>query len=82
MHMPPASRTTLLLRNDLVAHARRLTGIQQKTELIHTALQALIATEAARKLAALGGIDPTFRAPPRRRAAASPKPKKSAGRNP
>ncbi|MBM3695988.1 MAG: type II toxin-antitoxin system VapB family antitoxin [Actinobacteria bacterium] len=60
-------RTTLNLDDDLVARARRLTGIQEKTALVHAGLEALIARESARRLAALGGSQPGLKAPRRRR---------------
>ena len=64
-----ATRTTINLDNELVREARRVTGIQEKTALIHTALRELIAREAARRLAALGGTMPNFQAGRRRRSA-------------
>lgn len=65
MHM----RTTLILDDDLIARARGVTGVQEKTALVHEGLRALIARESARKLAALGGSEPSLRRVPRRRAA-------------
>jgi Arc/MetJ family transcription regulator len=59
-------RTTLILKDDLVAKASRMTGIQEKTALVHAGLEALVAREAARRLAALGGSEPRL-APVRRR---------------
>jgi Arc/MetJ family transcription regulator len=63
MHM----RTTIVLDDALVERARTLTGITEKTALVHAGLRALIAHEAARRLAALGGTMPDLDAPPRRR---------------
>ena len=60
-------RTTLNLDDGLVARARRLSGIEEKTALVHAGLEALIARESARRLAALGGSQPGLRAPRRRR---------------
>ncbi len=60
-------RTTLILDDELVARARRLTGIAEKTALVRAGLEALIAREAGRRLAALGGTMPDLTAPPRRR---------------
>ncbi len=60
-------RTTLNLDEELLEQARHLTGIQEKTALIHAALEALIARESARRLAALGGSEPGLRKIPRRR---------------
>jgi Arc/MetJ family transcription regulator len=63
MHM----RTTLILNDDLLERARLLTHIEEKTALVHAGLEALIAREAARRLAALGGTEPKLRPIPRRR---------------
>lgn len=60
-------RTTLNLDDDLLAKAAELTGIEEKPALIREALKALIAREAARRLALLGGSQPDLKAPPRRR---------------
>ncbi|MGE6698795.1 type II toxin-antitoxin system VapB family antitoxin [Hyphomonas sp. NPDC076900] len=60
-------RTTLNLDDDLMAKAAELTGIEEKPALIREALKALIAREAARRLALLGGSDPKAAAAPRRR---------------
>jgi Arc/MetJ family transcription regulator len=58
------------LDDALVEKAARYSGIKQKTALVHEGLRALIAREAARRLAAMGGFDPKFKAPARRRGAA------------
>lgn len=60
-------RTTLILRDDLVRRAAELTGIPEKTALVHAGLEALIARESARRLAALGGSERGLEAPRRRR---------------
>lgn len=62
-------RTTVNIDDALLADARRLTGIDERTALLHEALRALIAREAARRLARLRGSEPRLRAAPRRRAA-------------
>lgn len=62
-------RTTLIIDDELVERARELSGIQEKTALVHAGLQALIAREAAKRLAALGGSEPGLNPVPRRRAA-------------
>jgi len=62
-------RSTLNLDDDLITKARNLTGIREKTALIHAGLEALIARETARRLAALGGTQPNFEAGRRRGAA-------------
>jgi Arc/MetJ family transcription regulator len=64
MHM----RITLNLDGSLVAEAMRLTGLKEKTAVIHAGLEALIRRESASRLAALGSSDPKARAPQRRRA--------------
>ena len=64
-------RTTIALDDDLMARAEELTGITEKAALIREALKTLIAREAARRLALLGGSDPTAEAPPRRRSEAA-----------
>lgn len=63
MHM----RTTLILDDALVEQARSLTGIQEKTALVHEGLRALIAREAGSRLAKLGGSQPHLKTIPRRR---------------
>lgn len=62
-------RTTLILDDELLAEAGRLTGMSEKTALIHEGLRALIARESARRLAALGGTEPQLEPIPRRRVA-------------
>jgi Arc/MetJ family transcription regulator len=60
-------RTTIILDDPLLERARRLTGLQEKTALVHAGLEALIARESARRLAALGKSEPGLTAPRRRR---------------
>jgi Arc/MetJ family transcription regulator len=60
-------RTTLNIDEGLLREAARLTGVREKTALVRAGLEALIARESARRLAALGGAQPDFRAGPRRR---------------
>ena len=59
-------RTTLSLNDELVERARHLTGIREKTALLHAGLEALIARTSAQRLAALGGSERRL-APIRRR---------------
>lgn len=61
-------RTTINLDDELIAEARRLTGMQERTALIHEGLRALIERESARRLARLGASEPQLHIPPRRRA--------------
>lgn len=60
-------RITVNIDDKLLADAARLTGIKGKTALIHEALLAVLHREAMRRLAALGGTMPGFKAAPRRR---------------
>ncbi len=62
-------RTTLNLKDDLLAAAQRLNGVREKTALLHAGLEALIARESARRLAALGGTARGLKVPRRRRPA-------------
>jgi Arc/MetJ family transcription regulator len=62
-------RTTVTLDDALLADAQRLTGIDERTALLHEALRALIAREAAGRLARLRGTEPRLRTVPRRRTA-------------
>ena len=63
MHM----RTTLNLDEALVKKAQRLSGLQEKTAVIHAGLAALITRESARRLALLGGTQSNLRSISRRR---------------
>ena len=60
-------RTTLALDDELVAKAQAFTGVKEKSALIREALKALIERESARRLARLGGSEPTLNVAPRRR---------------
>lgn len=60
-------RTTINLDEKLIEEARRMTGTQERTALIHEGLRALIARESARRLGRLGGSDPRAKPPRRRR---------------
>lgn len=64
-----AMRTTLNLDDVLIDKARKLSGIEERTALLHEGLRALIARESARRLAILGGSEPRLRDIPRRRVA-------------
>ncbi len=65
MHM----RTTLVIDEQLLERARALTGSKEKTALVRAGLQALIACESGKRLAALGGTQPELSDIPRRRPA-------------
>ncbi|MDP8959211.1 MAG: type II toxin-antitoxin system VapB family antitoxin [Actinomycetota bacterium] len=60
-------RTTLNLDDDLLREAQRLTGLKEKTAVVHAGLEALISRESAKRLAALGGSEPDLQPIPRRR---------------
>ena len=65
-------RTTLNLDDELMDRARQLTGIEEKTALVHAALKVTwIQRESARRLAALGGTMPGLKPIPRRRSASA-----------
>ena len=64
-------RTTVNLDTDLLAEASRLTGMTERTALLHAGLRALIERESARRLARLGGSQPDLDPVPRRRADAT-----------
>lgn len=60
-------RTTVNLDEELIEEAMRVTGVQERTALIHEGLKALVTRESARRLARLGGTEPQLRPIPRRR---------------
>ena len=60
-------RTTVVLDDELLAAAQEYTGLTEKSAILREALKALVAREAARRLARLGGSDPDIKVPPRRR---------------
>jgi Arc/MetJ family transcription regulator len=60
-------RTTINLDETLLDEARRITGMKERTALIHEGLKALIERESARRLARLGGSEPQVKPIPRRR---------------
>ena len=66
-------RTTLNLDDDLINQAREATGIQEKTRLVQEGLKALLAREAGRHLASMGGSQKDISVPPRRRPAFPPR---------
>jgi len=60
-------RTTINLDDSLLTEAQRITGVKERTALIHEGLKALIERESARRLARLGGSEPRLKPVPRRR---------------
>ncbi len=65
MHM----RTTINIDEHLLEKASKLTGIAEKTSLVRLGLEALIAKQAALRLAQLGGSEKRLQLPPRRQSA-------------
>ena len=59
--------TTIDLDDQLLIEAQRITGMKERTALIHEGLKALIERESARRLARLGGSEPRLLPVPRRR---------------
>jgi len=60
-------RTTINLDDALLEEAQRITGMKERTALVHEGLRALIERESARRLARLGGSEGQLRPVPRRR---------------
>ena len=60
-------RTTVTLNDELLEKARAYTGITQNSVLINEALKGLVAREAGRVLARMGGTQPGLEYIPRRR---------------
>jgi hypothetical protein len=59
-------RTTLNIDDSIYEKASKLTGIREKTQLLHEGLRTLIEKESSRRLAKLGGSSPKVE-PVRRR---------------
>lgn len=57
----------MILKDDLLKRAEELTGIHEKTALVHAGLQALIEKKSRERLIALGGSQPDLRPIRRRR---------------
>ena len=64
MHM----RTTLNIDDTLLEEAMAVTGLKEKTAVVHAGLTELIRRDAARRLIAAGGTMPGLKLPRRRRA--------------
>ena len=65
--MIDAAQAARVVDETLIDRARALTGLSEKTAVVHEGLRALIARESGRRLAALGGKARQAWAPPRRR---------------
>lgn len=60
-------RTTVNIDDELLAKASKLTGPMDRTAILTEGLKALIERETAKRLARLGGTQPSIEAAPRRR---------------
>lgn len=60
-------RTTIIIKDELLKRAAEMTGISEKTALVHAGLEALIEKKARERLIALGGSAPDFKPGRRRR---------------
>ncbi|MGH9946278.1 MAG: type II toxin-antitoxin system VapB family antitoxin [Pyrinomonadaceae bacterium] len=60
-------RTTLIIKDEILEKAAAMTGLKEKTALVHAGLEALIEKKARERLAALGGSDPKAEMGRRRR---------------
>ena len=61
----------MIIEDDLIEKASRLTGVKEKTSLVRLGLEALIARESGRRLAKLGGTQKRLEVPRRRRSGGS-----------
>jgi len=64
-------RTTLNIDDETLKKAIQLTGIKEKTALVHRGLEAIIAMESSKRLAKLGGTEKDLQPIPRRRQSGS-----------
>lgn len=62
MHM----RTTLIIDDEILRQAKALTGINEKTSLVHLGLESLIAQENRKRILALAGTQKRLKPIPRR----------------
>jgi Arc/MetJ family transcription regulator len=60
-------RTTVTIDDELLSDAKEMTGITETSRLVREALKLLVAREAGRRLAAMGGSQPNLEYVPRRR---------------
>lgn len=60
-------RTTINLDDTLLSEAERVSGIKERTALVNEGIRALIERESAKRLARLGGSQPTLKPIHRRR---------------
>ncbi len=60
-------RATLILDDELVARASKLTRVEEQTVLVRMGLEGLITQKNAERLAELGGTEKKLKRPRRRR---------------
>lgn len=60
-------RTTIAIDDELFAKAQEFAGVSEKSAVVREALKAFVEREAARRLARMGGTEPSAKVPPRRR---------------
>lgn len=60
-------KTTLILKDDLIREAMEVTGLKEKTSVIHLGLKEIINKAARERLIKLGGTMKKAKAPRRRR---------------
>ena len=60
-------RTTVTIDDALLESAIEYSGLTEKSALINLALKRYVESEASRRLARMGGSQPDFEVPPRRR---------------
>ena len=65
-------RTTINIDDALMAKATKLAGPLDRSAVVREGLKALIERESARRLARLGGSQPSLKAIPRRRGQIEP----------
>lgn len=67
MHTHTYMKTTMILKEPLLKEAMEVTGVREKTALVHLGLQELVNKAARLRLARLGGALATAKAAPRNR---------------
>ncbi len=60
-------RTTITIDDELMQSAVEYSGLTEKSAIVRLALQAYVAREAGRRLARMGGSEPDFELPARKR---------------
>ncbi len=60
-------RTTINIDDDLLAKATKLSGALDRSAMVREGLKAFIERESAKRLARLGGTQPSLTVTPRRR---------------